>query len=602
MKTTRIIVCAALAAICFFSCEKAPSEPKTIAVEGISVSPETHELEVGEQFALTVTITPEDASNKNVGYHSSKIKVATVNADGLVEAVGEGKAIISAISEDGEFKAYSNVTVVKATGVTTGGADHISCRNAVLSGTCSREQENENDFTFGIVYSTSEDLDFETSAKVEAGSMDASCNYSITTDTLDPETTYYYCGYINRSKGMVYGAKKSFTTLSAASLIQTGNATDISTLDATVHGSVNLSDCVYQNIECGFDITPDGGQTYTVTSDNLSLGQFSYHDNTLSLTTKYSFAAFAKLDGTIYRGEVKEFTTNNLSGSITASSSLTGCKTSTISGKLTVDSTSDIKFSTTVYYSNKEPSLEGLKSNGSKKTATKKAGDYMLEVKGLKPSTKYYYAVVAEYKNVEIASGVGNFTTTAAPSGAVDLGLSVLWATCNLGADTEYQPGRLYAFGDTTGQLWNGQKGKWEKSYGFSHIYDYKLDSNNNLLPETDAASVNLGGSWRIPSSEDFRELVDNTSYSVKEYGGKPYGVFTSKVQGYTDKFICMPLGGYGTMENWLYNNESGRYATRTFYGERSMVLYYFGTDSDTPVYNGSDMVMFGYSVRPVAY
>lgn len=56
-------------------------------------------LMVGEQTYLDVTISPDNATNKKILWHSSNESVATVSSDGLVEAISAGFAIISATSE-----------------------------------------------------------------------------------------------------------------------------------------------------------------------------------------------------------------------------------------------------------------------------------------------------------------------------------------------------------------------------------------------------------------------------------------------------------------------------------------------------------------------
>lgn len=69
----------------------------------------------------------------------------------------------------------------------------------------------------------------------------------------------------------------------------------------------------------------------------------------------------------------------------------------------------------------------------------------------------------------------------------VDLGLSVKWATCNIGASKPEEYGRYFAWGDVVGQTWNGSK--WSGG-GFSTYPIYELDSNDNLKPEYDALTL----------------------------------------------------------------------------------------------------------------
>ena len=88
--------------------------PEFIHVEGITISEESISLNKGEKFELKAEITPEEASNKNVIWSSSKDYVATVNADGVITAVGSGSAMISAKTEDGNITRKCRVKVSDA--------------------------------------------------------------------------------------------------------------------------------------------------------------------------------------------------------------------------------------------------------------------------------------------------------------------------------------------------------------------------------------------------------------------------------------------------------------------------------------------------------
>lgn len=86
-----------------------------IAVTGVSVSPTTASIQVGETRQLTGTISPSNASNKTIIWTSSNSNVATVNANGLVSGLAAGDATITARSQDGNFTASSEITVTPIT-------------------------------------------------------------------------------------------------------------------------------------------------------------------------------------------------------------------------------------------------------------------------------------------------------------------------------------------------------------------------------------------------------------------------------------------------------------------------------------------------------
>ena len=114
----------------------------------------------------------------------------------------------------------------------------------------------------------------------------------------------------------------------------------------------------------------------------------------------------------------------------------------------------------------------------------------------------------------------------------VDLGLSVKWATCNVGATSPEQTGLYFAWGETTGytaeQVKRGVRKFNSASYTASAI-------STDLTLEQDAAHVNLGGNWRMPTKDEFQELLNNCNVmQTEDYNGTGVAgrVFTSKING----------------------------------------------------------------------
>ena len=128
---------------------------------------------------------------------------------------------------------------------------------------------------------------------------------------------------------------------------------------------------------------------------------------------------------------------------------------------------------------------------------------------------------------------------TAATSGTinghewVDLGLSVKWATCNVGASSPSDYGNYYAWGETTT--------KSEYTVENCKTYDKNIgDIAGN--PTYDAARANWGGSWRLPTKAEWQELVNNCTWQWTTQGGKKGYKVTSKKNGYN---IFIPASGY---------------------------------------------------------
>jgi len=175
----------------------------------------------------------------------------------------------------------------------------------------------------------------------------------------------------------------------------------------------------------------------------------------------------------------------------------------------------------------------------------------------------------------------------------VDLGLSAKWSTFNLGADSPEESGRYYAFGDLNGQIWCGST--WMGD-GFSYQFDYELD-DNKLDSSSDAAYVNWGKNWRMPTKDEYQELIDNCEFTwTINYNGTGVAgmIVTSRVEGYTDKSIFFPASGLGS-DNNLISDYSGRYGN-----------YWSATDQigigfdDQGFYVDSYDIELGLPIRPV--
>lgn len=104
----------------------------TINVTGVSTSPTTLNLKVGEKGTITATVTPSNATNKTVTWSSSNPSVATVS-NGVVSAVSAGNTTIYVTTVDGNKQAYTNV-VVTGSGSTSGGKERLHSINIGQAG------------------------------------------------------------------------------------------------------------------------------------------------------------------------------------------------------------------------------------------------------------------------------------------------------------------------------------------------------------------------------------------------------------------------------------------------------------------------------------
>ena len=589
---------------------------KVISVTGIALNKTSLSLTEGEEFTLEATVTPDNATNKELTWTSDNEAVATVSSEGVVKALRAGTASITATTVDQGKSASCAVTVAEKMGAVTGEATHISCRNAKLCGKVTLSQTTATNLSFGVLYSTSSGVLLGLATKLEAKDFDTDYNFSIDSGVLEPETTYYYRSYIIQNDEIEYGQTKSFNTLALSSMLQTLDASGVNPKDATLNARLDLTDCKYNNIEYGFELTPEDGQAKTLVADNLADKSFSYRDETLVKNTGYSYVAYVKLDDILYKGDTKTFTTTSIQASVSAEASDIQYYSAIISGSLTVQSDGSFSKSALLYYSKTENTADGLKSNGTEVTLTLGAdGSYTAALSSLSYSTSYNFVVVAKVDDVEFVSVIGNFTTPALPKSIlVDLGLSVKWASCNLGASKPTEYGGYYQWAGTKDVSDTGIYLRWSNCpYHTGSDYDSgwtkyntqssygTIDNKKVLELKDDAASVALGGKWRMPTDEEWAELrnTDNCSWTWTTIDGvKGYKV-QSKKYGYTDNWIFLPAAGVRYDDYLLSVGSYGSYWSSSLYtvNPRSAYNMNFGSGYFSRNYNDR---YSGQSVRPV--
>jgi hypothetical protein len=209
----------------------------------------------------------------------------------------------------------------------------------------------------------------------------------------------------------------------------------------------------------------------------------------------------------------------------------------------------------------------------------------------------------------------------------VDLGLpsGTLWATCNVGADSPEGYGDCFAWGETvpygqedtsnatnyayagnyTKTYYNWSTYKWcngsnntmtkyctSSSYGFNGFTDDKTE----LDPEDDAAYVNWGPAWRMPSLEQMNELRTNCTWTWTTKGT----VNGYEVTGSNGNSIFLPAAGYGHDSSLGSAGSCGVYWSRTLFESNPGIAWYLYFDSSFVTTDEEGGRYFGLSVRPV--
>ena len=202
---------------------------------------------------------------------------------------------------------------------------------------------------------------------------------------------------------------------------------------------------------------------------------------------------------------------------------------------------------------------------------------------------KYYTATVALEKVVPVA---------------VDLGLSVKWATFNVGATKPEEYGEYFAWGETEPKAAYSQGNYILETAGSLTKYNDD-DKLTNLQSEDDAATVNWGEDWRMPTKSEWEELLDETKCSWEKVtiDGVTCFKVVSKVEGYKDNFIILSAGGYKGETYDSSKSEASYWSSTRWESTQSYEYNYAGcfeyaSSSDKSV-SGTNRYN-GHTIRPV--
>ena len=171
---------------------------------------------------------------------------------------------------------------------------------------------------------------------------------------------------------------------------------------------------------------------------------------------------------------------------------------------------------------------------------------------------------------------------------AIDLGLPSgrLWADRNVGAEKETDYGKYFQWGDTTGHT-DASHSIWDRcpgngcyssfNRGSIEAWDAETLFDRKLKPDFDAATVNMGSKWRMPTYEDYTELINNTNYEVAEINGVKGGKFINKSDA--SKYIFLPFAGLAANGSFGGQEIGGFVWSSSVYSDSPACAYYVSAD-----------------------
>lgn len=231
-----------------------------------------------------------------------------------------------------------------------------------------------------------------------------------------------------------------------------------------------------------------------------------------------------------------------------------------------------------------------------KETAMTISPDSMRRMENAKAESTIDFKELSVMQGVTVTGMVDSVTY-------VDLGLSVKWATYNVGAKSTSAYGKYFAWGETkpkddySWKCYELCQGKDALTKYCNNKLNGKVDDTANLMHVDDAATYNFGKEWRIPTYEEMEELRNNCTWEWLDDFNETQiagALGTSKKNGNT---IFLPAAGYAWCKNIKQTTTNCMYWTAT---SDNTAAYAMEIDEDEDFHSLTDRA-FGMPIRAVA-
>lgn len=572
MKHYSVILGVFLAAFFLCSCSQKEEE---VAVSSVTISQPTAEMIVGETVKLSATVQPSNATDKEVTWSSSKQSVATITQDGLVTAISEGTSNITAMAggKTGTCVVTVSKKVVEVSSVELNKTELSLVEGEEFTLVATIKPNDATDKT--VTWSSSD----ASVASVSEGKVKAlkEGGATITAKAGEKSTT---CSIIVAKK--IIAVESISLNKTELSLTKGQSETLVATVkpdDATQKTvSWSSSNTGVATVENG-EVTAVGGGKATITAQ---VGEVEA-TCIITVTVPVSSITLNNTNITLIEGEETTLVatikpddatdktvkwTSDKTGIVVVEQD--GKVTAVKEGSATITASAGDK-TATCSVSVQKKVIAVTSVTLSQSTLTLKQGETQKLTATVFPSDATDKTVSWSSSNPSIAT-VSDGTVTAKDSGtatitakagdktasctvtvtggpvAVDLGLSVKWASCNVGASSPEQYGDYYAWGETSTKdnySWSNYKWcdgtlnsltKYNTNSSFGSV-----DNKITLELSDDAAHVNWGDSWRMPSNAEWEELMEKCTWTWTTQNGVNGCKVTSMTNGNS---IFLPAAG----------------------------------------------------------
>ncbi len=369
------------------------------------------------------------------------------------------------------------------------------------------------------------------------------------------------------------------------------------------------SNATVDNVTVILSTTPEFSSTTRYTMEKQPDGK--YHAAIANLT--HSTTYYVRYQGSnqwssLQPTTISEFrTTDTPSIALVTTSQVTDISyySATVSGNVTDDGGAEVTERGICYSTSANPTTANTKI-----TSGSGLGEFMCNLTDLQYETTYYVRAYAVNARGTAYGEEVSFTTTKYGEGIenghiyVDLGLSVKWATCNVGANFPSVYGDYFAWGETatkTTYNWSSYYKHCNVSSGTLTKYNTSssygtVDNKTQLDLSDDAARANWGGSWRMPTNAELTELREQCTWTWTTQNGVNGYKVTSKSNGNS---IFLPAAGRRYDSSLEYAGSYGYYWSSSLYTDYPYYAWgvYFNSSFVGRDYGNR---YGGLSVRPV--
>ncbi|MBO7544274.1 MAG: Ig-like domain-containing protein [Bacteroidales bacterium] len=331
--------------------------------------------------------------------------------------------------------------------------------------------------------------------------------------------------------------------------LETLDATDVKAVGAHLNAGLGLNGVSYSNLNYGFYWgSSEEEQDTFLAGGEIEDGTYSAFLSNLSTDTQYWYKAYVEIDEQTLWGEVKSFSTggvpvNKVTLNIVYSPLAVG-ESFILEATVSPDEASD----KTVLWTSSDESIATVDQSGN--VTARSIGEATITATAIDGSGANDYCYVQVYDIV---------TPDAVDLGITVGGKNIKWASFNLGASKPEEYGAYYAWGETEPKSeYKWATYKWCVDGKYNKLTKYCLQANasywvgDGASPdnktefsdygyEDDAARQKLGGTWRMPTKEEWSALIsDCTSEWLTENG-----VYGRRFTGSNGNSIFLPASGY---------------------------------------------------------